>query len=298
MDRRRRLAAAAAIATAVLVAGCSSEAGGEVPRRDVSGVAVAPVEDVVEVKLGKRTVATRCSGDKADPPVMLVAPMGTDMETAWDAVLARFGTFTRVCAYDRLGVGASGKAPRAQTFDDMANRLGRVIEQVGFKPPVHLVGASLGGLIAVTYAQQDRDAVAGLLLLDATGPGYPAYLLDRLPARSGRPGGEERDQWETFLDPADNPERLDGRSAFADPGPVLPLGSIPVSVLTHSIPEHPSSTRPRQQADLESAWEAGQRRWLSLSSQSTYQRVDLAGHDIANDNPDAVVEALRALVED
>jgi pimeloyl-ACP methyl ester carboxylesterase len=298
MVRGQRCAAVGALAASLVLAACSDDAGGEVPRRDVSGVAVAPVEDVVEVRVGKRRIATRCSGDEGDPPVVLVAPLGTEMAAAWDAVHGRFGTFTRACAYDRPGVGRSGKPPRSQTLDDMATTLGRVIEELELEPPVHLVGASIGGLVAVTRAQQQRDGVAGLLLLDATGPGYPAFLLDRLPARSSRPGGKERDDWEDLLDPADNAERLDGSAAFTEPGPVLPLGSIPVAVLTHSIPQHPASTRPRQQADLESAWEASQRRWLALSSQSTYQRVDLAGHDIANDNPDAVVEALRALVED
>ena len=66
--------------------------------------------------------------------------------------------------------------------------------------------------------------------------------------------------------------------------------------LTHSIAEHPPSTPPRRQADLESAWEAGQNGWLALAAAGRLERVDLAGHDIAADQPDVVVDRVGELL--
>lgn len=259
---------------------------------------VAPLGDVVTVEVGGRSFATRCAGDEDDRAVMLVSGLGMDMDVSWTSVQSRIGTFARVCAYDRLGVGASTAPPAAQTFQDMAQDLDRVMKGLGLQRPVVLVAHSLGGMVAMAFAQQNRDDVAAMLLLDATGPGYPQRVLDRLPRRSGASGGEERDDWEALLDPASNPERLDGRTSFAEADSYAPLGDLPLHVLTHSISEHRSTTSPRQQADLESAWEGGQHRWLALSTAAVLERVDLAGHAIQRDQPDVVVQRVGVLVGD
>jgi pimeloyl-ACP methyl ester carboxylesterase len=259
---------------------------------------VAPLGDVVTVEVGGRSFATRCAGDEDDRAVMLVSGLGMDMDVSWTSVQSRIGTFARVCAYDRLGVGASTAPPAAQTFQDMAQDLDRVMKGLGLQRPVVLVAHSLGGMVAMAFAQQNRDDVAAMLLLDATGPGYPQRVLDRLPRRSGASGGEERDDWEALLDPASNPERLDGRTSFAEADSYAPLGDLPLHVLTHSISEHRSTTSPRQQADLESAWEGGQHRWLALSTAAVLERVDLAGHAIQRDQPDVVVQRVGELVGD
>lgn len=259
---------------------------------------VAPLGDVVTVEVGGRSFATRCAGDEDDRAVMLVSGLGMDIDVSWTSVQSRIGTFARVCAYDRLGVGASTAPPAAQTFQDMAQDLDRVMKGLGLQRPVVLVAHSLGGMVAMAFTQQNRDDVAAMLLLDATGPGYPQRVLDRLPRRSGTSGSEERDDWEALLDPASNPERLDGRTSFAEADSYAPLGDLPLHVLTHSISEHRSTTSPRQQADLESAWEGGQHRWLALSTAAALERVDLAGHAIQRDQPDVVVQRVGELVGD
>ena len=150
--------------------------------------------------------------------------------------------------------------------------------------------------MAASVVGQDPDRVSGLLLLDATGPGYPQAVLDRLPARQGRRGAKERAGWSALRDPSANVEHLDGRQAFADAEALQPFGDVPLIALTHSIARHPRSTAPRQQADLESAWEAGQARWLALASDGRTERVDLAGHDIQVDQPEVVVERVQELL--
>lgn len=294
---RFRLGGAVLIAV-LLLAACVSDGTADQPTEtDVSGVSVVPVNDPVDVEVDGRRVTTRCGGDGDDPSVLLVSGLGMPMDASWDVVQGQIAEFARVCAYDRPGVGDSARPPRAQTFADMADLLAGVVDQLDLEPPVLLVAHSLGGMVATSYAQEHRDDVAGIVLLDAPGPGYPESVLDRLPRRTDKKGGPERDVWEKRLNPADNKEHLDGRAAFAAVDDFGPLGDLPLVVLTHSIPEHPKTTSPRQQADLESAWELGQNRWLAMSSNSLLERVDLAGRDIQLDRPDAVVAQVRVLVE-
>ena len=289
-----RSTATAAVVVALLLAGCSR--GDEPPRgTKVRAVEEVRLGDVTTVRVGGHRFATRCAGETDLPTVLLVAAEGTPMAAAWSAVQGRIGAFARVCAYDRLGVGRSGRPPAAQTFVDMAADLRGVVERLEMTTPVVLVGQSLGGMLAATAAARDPDLVAGLLLLDAAGPGYPEAVLDRLPS-TGRRGAKERRTWSALQSPAQNPEHLAGQRAFAEVASLdLPDG-VPLVVLTHSIPEHPRSTSPRQQADLESAWEAGQNRWLGLSGAGRLERVDLAGHDIAADQPAVVVDRVRELL--
>lgn len=292
-----RAATVAAVAVGLLLGACGLSGRADVsePTR-VSGVAVVPVGEVVDVEVEGRRFATRCAGDPADASVLLVSGHGLDMDRSWAAVQGRIGSFARVCAYDRLGVGSSGRPPPAQTFDDMAAQLDGVIRALNLGSPVLLVGHSVGGMVAAAFTQRHRDDVAGLLLVDATGPGYPESVLDRLPRRSGARGGRERVGWEDLLRPARNSEHLDGRVAFAAADAFAPMGAVPLVALTHSIPEHLESTSPRQQADLESSWEQGQHRWLALSSQARMERVDLAGSSIQLHQPDLVVERVLELL--
>jgi pimeloyl-ACP methyl ester carboxylesterase len=286
---------AVSVAAVVALPGCALRDDEATPGTKVRGVEEVRVGEVVPVRVGGHRFATRCAGDEDQPAVMLVAAEGTPMSAAWSGVQGRIGTFARVCAYDRLGVGRSDPPTGAQTFAEMADDLGDVVAALDLKTPVVLVGHSLGGVVAATLAEQDPEMVAGLLLLDAAGPGYPQAVLQRLPL-DGRRGARERRTWSALQSSSSNPERLDGRRAFAQSAALQPLGGVPLIALTHSIAEHPRSTSPRQQADLESAWEAGQNRWLSLSAAGRVERVDLAGHDIQADQPDLVVDRVRELL--
>jgi pimeloyl-ACP methyl ester carboxylesterase len=292
-----RAAVAGTLAVSLLAAceGSSADSAAVPPRNEPS--AVEP-DEVIDVLVGGRRFATRCAGDTGAPPVMLVSGVGRAMDRSWRSVQPRIGAFARVCAYDRLGVGRSARPNRPQTFADMASDLRVVVDEVFLDPPVVVVAHALGGMVAAELAAEFPASVASLLLLDAPGPGYPQRLLQRLPRRDGAAGARLRAEWEDLLDPADNPERLDGRAAFAAIDALPPLDNVPLVALTHSISRPGGALRPRQAADLESAWEAGQNRWLALSPRARLERVDLAGHLIQDDQPDVVVERVRELVDD
>lgn len=290
------MVAAAACATMLLVA-CSGDDTRTAPRATVrEGIPQVRLESPSNLDVDGRRVATQCGGERDAPSVLLVSGYGIGMAESWDAVQARIGSFARVCAYDRLGVGGSGRPRRPQTFEDMAQTLDGVVSGLELSTPVVLVAHSLGGMVAATWAAQNPEDVRGLVLLDAPGPGYPGRLLDLLPGGGSSAGAEMRDGFEDLLDPSDNVERLDGEAAFDDVEALPLIGDVPMVMLTHSITDVSAVLRPRKAANLESAWEEGQNRWLGLSPQARLERVDLAGHFIQRDQPQVVVDRVRELV--
>jgi pimeloyl-ACP methyl ester carboxylesterase len=99
------------------------------------------------------------------PPVVLLTGAG-DGTASWAAVRARLGGFARVVSYDRSGMGASGQGP-VRSLAGYAAELHSVVSHSGAGKAV-LVGHSLGGLIAQSYAVRHPGNVAGMVLLDAT----------------------------------------------------------------------------------------------------------------------------------
>lgn len=289
----------AVVACAVLLlASCGGLRGTSEPESSLEdGVRQVRLDKPKVIDVDGQKVATRCAGDRRDPAVLLVAGYDTAMADAWGDLQARVGAFARVCAYDRLGVGGSGKPPEAQTFAGMAETLDGVLSGLDLKRPVVLVAHSLGGMLAATWASGHPEEVRGLLLLDATGPGYPMRLLELLPRRGKSAGAQLRDGFEQLLEPSKNAERLDGGVSFAAVETLTPMGDVPMTVLTHSIID-PGDVLPETAAALESFWEEGQNRWLKLATQARLERVDRAGHFIQLDQPQVVTDRVQELVDD
>jgi len=79
---------------------------------------------------------------------------------------------TRVCAYDRAGLGASDKRPAgvAATGKRYADELHALLAGANVAPPYVLVGASYGGLVAMSYALHYPAETAGLVFVDSDPP--------------------------------------------------------------------------------------------------------------------------------
>lgn len=75
---------------------------------------------------------------------------------------------TRVCAYDRAGMGWSEPRPEARTAWQISHELHTLLDNAGIEPPYILVGPSLGGLFVRAFAAEYPDETAGLALLDPT----------------------------------------------------------------------------------------------------------------------------------
>jgi pimeloyl-ACP methyl ester carboxylesterase len=298
---RRGAAAARAVATTALVAAVAlSVAGcGLLGDKDATTSTpddtLAPLAATEKVTVATRQVAARCTGSTSDPSVLLVSGYDTELSESWDEVQPSLGAFARVCAYDRLGVGTSDEAPRRQSFADLADELDGVIDALDLKRPVVLVAHSLGGMIAATWAEAHRQDLSALVFVDATPPSWVATALSTLPEDPEAKGGELRNGLASLLAPRANAEHLAGRTSFDPPAVFSPVGSQPVVALTHSVSEW-GDLRRRDAAELDSAWLGGQQGWADLSNQGRVQIVDQAGHFIQNDQPQALVDAVREVL--
>lgn len=109
-----------------------------------------------------------CRG-QGSPTVVLDNGLG-EVSASWARIVAPVDTTTRVCAYDRAGQGWSQDASSAQDGVAAAQDLHTLLDVAGEHGPYLLVGHSIGGTYALTYAAQYPQQVAGMVLLDSSSP--------------------------------------------------------------------------------------------------------------------------------
>jgi pimeloyl-ACP methyl ester carboxylesterase len=145
-------------------------------------------------------------GHEDDPPMLLIMGLGTQMIGWPDQFCAQLaGRGFRVVRFDNRDVGRStrvkGRPPTVRqlvtrriepvlyTVSDMAADAAGLMPELGLAP-AHVVGASMGGMIAQTLAAQRPDCVRSLVsIMSTTGnrwKGQPAlgvyrYLLRAAP---------------------------------------------------------------------------------------------------------------------
>jgi 3-oxoadipate enol-lactonase len=115
------------------------------------------------------------------PRLVLVQGVGFDAD-AWSPVIDRLRRHFRLIVVDNRGVGASDEAPGWYGVADMAEDVVAVLdaEHVG---SAHVMGVSLGGMVAQDLAIRHPERVDRLVLVSTTS-GWPFTFP--LPARSGR----------------------------------------------------------------------------------------------------------------
>jgi pimeloyl-ACP methyl ester carboxylesterase len=82
---------------------------------------------------------------------------------------------TRVCAYDRAGMGWSEMGPEPRDAKQISNELHALLEGADIDGPYVLVGHSFGGLYMQTYAARYPEEVAGMALVDSSQPDQFSY---------------------------------------------------------------------------------------------------------------------------
>jgi len=120
------------------------------------------------------------TGKRGAPLVVLVHAVGVDL-TYWGDQIEMLQTACDVVAYDLPGHGGSAKPARGFGFADAVATLTDVIADAD-AGPAHIVGLSVGGMIAQNLALARPDLVRSLTLVDTTSTFSDAVrtaLLDR-----------------------------------------------------------------------------------------------------------------------
>ena len=106
------------------------------------------------------------TGPRGGAPIVFLHALGLDL-TWWDHQVAAFGRDHDVVAFDLPGHGLSGRLDAPPTFDVMASAVAEMLAHVG-AGPAHLVGLSVGGMIAQTLALAHPGLVRSLSLVATT----------------------------------------------------------------------------------------------------------------------------------
>ncbi len=261
-----------------------------------------------------------CVGD-GKPATILESGLG-DSYLSWRKVQAQIAQFSRVCSYDRAGLGYSETSSRPRTSKVMVEELHALLQAEGVAPPYVLVGHSLGGFNVRVYASLYRDEVAGMVLVDASHPDQEKRFSPELKNMEGTwlreaeflefstPFGIPRLMGLYDEDAAQRAAECNFHSAREDVAELKAfpesaaetaatgsLGDLPLAVLSHD-PDKPSSELPPDlAAPTNEAWEKMQEELAHLSTRGTQTIAKNSAHYIQIDRPDIVVEAVRKVVE-
>ena len=111
------------------------------------------------------------------PPVLFI--MGFGMPGAvWGPQVDELQSDHRCCHYDHLGVGESDRGPFLRTIPAMADDAVRILDDLSWDQ-AHVVGVSMGGMIAQELALRSADRCQSLTLV-ATHGGAPVASLPTL----------------------------------------------------------------------------------------------------------------------
>ena len=105
-----------------------------------------------------------CTGE-GTPTVVLEAP-AAGMSVGWSWVQNDLADSTRVCSYDRAGLGWSEAGEGGYDAARVPDELHTLLERAGERGPFVIVGHELGASFARLYASRFRAETAVLVLID------------------------------------------------------------------------------------------------------------------------------------
>ncbi|MEI8359000.1 MAG: alpha/beta fold hydrolase [Deltaproteobacteria bacterium] len=133
------------------------------------------------------------------PPLLLIMGLATD-STAWAFQLPEFARHYRAIAFDNRGVGRTSKPAGPYSIHQMADDAAGVMDALGVAR-AHVLGVSMGGMIAQELALRHPERVSALVLA-CTFPEPDATVEDRRSFMVGQLGGEVSADGELQIDVA------------------------------------------------------------------------------------------------
>ena len=248
-----------------------------------------------KVDVGGYQLYIMCDG-QGSPTVILDAGLG-GTHGAWATVQPSVATFTRVCSYDRAGLGDSDPGPTPRTSQQIVKELHALLDNAGVAGPYMLVGHSFGGFNTRLYAGQYPQDVVGLVLVESTQVDQDDRLLAALPQQQpDEDAGLAAYRKELHEDLVQGPEPIAFKTSASQVRAYTSLGALPLIVLSAGqsvFPEFP----PDMAAKLDQTWRDLQQSLTHLSSNSKQIIAERSGHCIQCSQPDLVVDAVRQVTE-
>jgi pimeloyl-ACP methyl ester carboxylesterase len=249
------------------------------------------------VEAGRHRIEANVVGGGS--PVVVIEPSFGGSAGEWRSIAETLAAQTTVVTYDRAPYGASSRAADRRTPADIAGDLHVVLQELGVRGPVVLVGFSVGGMYVRAYAALHPDQVAGMVLVESSHEGQtpllnevftwkvkleellfrPRVLFSR---RSWRGGADRRSmlrEWRAF-------RRLTSADRPLAPGA---LGDKPLLVLTRADGGPYGGRQWR-------LWHGFHCEQARLSANSRHVLSGHADHALNESDPDLVIDAISEVV--
>ena len=242
----------------------------------------ATLSPKVETELQNNRITYAVAGE-GSVTVVFESGLGDGMD-AWEPVFDPISSFATTFAYDRPGYGRSEDVSGTRTGRDIVESLRTLLAQVELSPPYVLVGHSSGGMYVELYARLYPDDVVGVVLVDSRHPEFTQRCEERLGKGCGVPGLMR------LLMPGHMKREFDGGDKTADQiRAAPPFPDIELVVLSRG--------KGKESMEWLELWMEMQREYAMLARRSQHIVSQESGHYVHRDDPEAVIEAVRGVVE-
>jgi pimeloyl-ACP methyl ester carboxylesterase len=240
------------------------------------------------IDVGGYRLHINCAGNPAKgSPTVVMDAGGYDSSESWNKVQPEVAKFTRVCVYDRAGLGKSERRSNpSYPSEEIVKDLHALLVNARVAPPLVLVGHSFGGMNVRLYASKYPKEVVGMVLVDSVHE-------------------DEMDRWVAMM-----PPEIKQQLTNADKAQLARLAisegqlraahwhsDIPLVVLTHGVVSPGDYGIASMSAKGEELRQQMQEALARLSSKSKHIIAEKSGHYIQGDQPQLVIDSVRQVVE-
>ena len=259
------------------------------------------------------------------PTVVIESGLGDDW-IGWQLVQPGLARVTRVCSYDRAGLGWSDPDPGQRDAEAISDQLHELLQRAAITDALVLVGQSAGGLYVRRFGMKYPTQVVGLVLVDSTPPESfdrvpsnretseqlekrhraallrrikDAIGLSRLMGRCGASLAVRLKAYETYAEAAAcRPEyetswlgEMDAFETSAKEAANTTFGDLPLLIISQD-PDRPKPGWPAQDIAANPIWAEMQENLKTLSTHSRRIVARGSGHRVQIDRPDVIVSAV------
>jgi pimeloyl-ACP methyl ester carboxylesterase len=275
-----------------------------------------------------RRMHVYCIG-AGSPTIVIESGLGDDW-IGWQAVQPGLARLTRVCSYDRAGLGWSDPDPGRRDAVAISHQLRELLQRAAITDRLILIGQSAGGLYVRRFAAEYPAEIVGLVLVDST----PPESFDRLPSNRETPEQfktRHRTARLSRIKDAIGLSRLTGRceaslpvslrayEAYAEAVACRPeyetswlgevddfetsakeaenttFGDLPLLIISQD-PDRPKPGWPAQDIAANPIWAEMQENLKALSTRSHRIIARGSGHRVQRDRPDVIVSGVGEMI--
>ncbi len=283
------------------------------------------------IEIDGRLMHIHCQG--VGSPTVVVEQGAGSMSAAWTEIHAEVAQVTRVCAYDRAGLGYSEPIDRPLRAEEVATTLAQLLEARGIDDDLVLVGWSAGGLYVREFFQRNKQRVTGMVLVESSHEQQairmpedppvsdmfvqmmkvmgPIGLLRLSGLIEGQTSGlaltEETEQRLIALYNQSHSlasilnENVGLQLDMKSETPPIHLGNLPLTVISRGRPivEYegmPENVTLESMQELRRKWYELQSELLDLSTNSRHIIASKSGHSVHADEPRLLIDSIVDMV--